>query len=185
MNSSRSKKENGPEAGKERLCAAPVDAVLKDCDEWVETGDPAQAAAKIEITIPGTVEAVGPAVEHIMKKVKEIGCIEGHEFEVEVALLEAAANAVEHGCGGDSAKQVSMWAACCPECGLLVVIQDPGDGFEPSQLPNPVDGENLLKTHGRGVWLINRLMDEVRYEKRGTEVRMHKRPNKKGEKSGG
>jgi serine/threonine-protein kinase RsbW len=154
-----------------------------DCTEWARTEALEDDENRIEIVIPGRVDAVGPAVDRIMSRVRETECIEGHEFEVEVALLEALANAVEHGCGGDEAKQVTVLAACCPECGLLVVIRDPGSGFEPENLPNPVEGENLYRTHGRGVWLINRLMDEVHYDKRGTELRMHKRSKKaKGRK---
>jgi anti-sigma regulatory factor (Ser/Thr protein kinase) len=47
-----------------------------------------------------------------------------------------------------------------------------------------VEGDNLLRTHGRGAWLINRLMDDVRYDKQGTEIRMRKKANKKPETAG-
>lgn len=129
----------------------------------------------LEMEIPGDVEAVAPAVNRIMDQVRQVGCIEGHEFEVEVALLEALANAVEHGCQGDPEKSVSVRVVCHSEHGLLVIVRDPGRGFEPGELPSPVEGENLFRTHGRGVWLINSLMDSVKYAKGGTEVHMHKK----------
>ncbi len=52
------------------------------------------------------------------------------------------------------------------------MIRDPGPGFDPSAIPNPVVGQNLFSTHGRGVFLINQLVDEVHYEKGGTEIHM-------------
>ena len=142
--------------------------------------DPELLEPMLEMIIPGDVEAVAPAVNRIMKQVQEVGCIEGHEFEVEVALLEALANAVEHGCQGDIEKTVSVRVVCHSEHGLLVIVRDPGKGFEPERLPSPVEGENLFRTHGRGVWLINSLMDAVKYDRGGTEVRMHKKRTKSG-----
>ncbi len=58
---------------------------------------------------------------------------------------------------------------------MLIVVRDPGDGFDPSNIPNPVVGENLYSNHGRGIYLINQLMDEVKYLKNGTEIRMIKK----------
>jgi serine/threonine-protein kinase RsbW len=54
----------------------------------------------------------------------------------------------------------------------LLVIRDPGKGFDPASLPSPIVGQNLFSTHGRGVFLINQLVDEVHYEKGGTEIHM-------------
>ncbi|MCD4749535.1 MAG: ATP-binding protein [Thermoanaerobaculales bacterium] len=155
------------------------DADWGKCVEWVRGADLSKVEARIEVTIPGKIEAVAPTVDRIIESIREEECIKGHEFEVEVALLEAIGNAVEHGCQEDRSKEVSIWVACCPECGLLVVIRDPGEGFDPSEIPNPVEQDNLLRTHGRGVWLINKLMDGVHYANGGTEIRMHKRPNVK------
>lgn len=130
----------------------------------------------LEMEIPGQVELVAPAVERIMGKIGGIECARGHEFEIEVALLEALGNAVEHGCGGDPTKVVDVWVGCHPEFGIVIVVRDPGPGFDPSGLPSPVEGQNIFRTHGRGVWLINQLMDAVHYASGGREIRMHKRP---------
>jgi len=181
MSAGRSNRKRRLSVAVDSRCPSATTSDPKDCDRWAESMDSDEGQSRIELTIPGLVEAVGPAVEHIMNRVREVGCVEGHEFEVEVALLEAMANAVEHGCRGDSTKEVSVWAVCCEQCGLLVVIRDPGLGFDPSRIPSPVEGDNLLRTHGRGVWLINRLMDDVRYDKQGTEIRMLKKANKKPE----
>ena len=58
--------------------------------------------------------------------------------------------------------------------GMIIVVKDPGSGFDPTDLPNPVVGENLYSEGGRGIFLINRLMDEVRFRDRGTEIWMRK-----------
>jgi serine/threonine-protein kinase RsbW len=62
--------------------------------------------------------------------------------------------------------------ACDESRGLLIVIRDPGAGFDPAAIPSPVVGQNLFSTHGRGIFLINQLMDEVHFEKGGTEIHM-------------
>jgi len=125
-------------------------------------------------SIPGRVDAIPPAVERIMEVVRELECASGSEFEVEIALTEALANAVVHGCRGASDKTVEVCVACDISRGILIVVRDPGEGFEPSDLPSPIEGENVYASHGRGVFLISQLMDEVRFERRGTEVWMRK-----------
>jgi serine/threonine-protein kinase RsbW len=52
------------------------------------------------------------------------------------------------------------------------VVSDPGAGFDPKSLPDPTVGKQLYKTHGRGIYLINHLMDEVRFKRRGAEIHM-------------
>lgn len=127
---------------------------------------------KLQKTLQARVEAIPPFVEGIMKIAQSIGCAAGKEREVEVALLEALTNAVVHGCKNDPNKEVECCVACDESRGLLIVIRDPGPGFDPSSIPSPIVGQNLFSTHGRGIFLINQLMDEVRYEKGGTEIHM-------------
>jgi serine/threonine-protein kinase RsbW len=127
---------------------------------------------KLQLSIPGSVTAVQPAVERILTTVRDTGCARGREFEVEVALCEALANAIRHGCGDDPGSRVQICVACDQRRNLVVVVRDPGPGFDPTTLPDPVEGERLLASHGRGVYLINRLVDEVRYERGGSELWM-------------
>lgn len=126
--------------------------------------------------IPGQVDAVGGAVDRVMELIEEKRCVFGREFEVEVALLEAVANAVKHGCKGDAGKEVELRVLCREDLGLLVIIRDPGEGFDPGAVPSPVDSENLLKTHGRGVWLMDQMMDTVTFREGGRKVLLHKKP---------
>ena len=55
---------------------------------------------------------------------------------------------------------------------VVIVVRDPGEGFVPSAVPNPLATENLHSTHGRGIYLINQLMDEVSFDRNGAEIRV-------------
>jgi serine/threonine-protein kinase RsbW len=137
--------------------------------------DPRDLALRLDVSLAADVSRVGVFVERIMTVVRSMGCAAGSEFEVELALTEALANAVKHGCKGDPAKTVRVTVECDQERGMLVIVRDPGDGFVPAELPDPLIGEQLFESHGRGIYLINRLMDEVRIERGGTEIWMRKK----------
>lgn len=131
---------------------------------------------KVDMTLPGDVNAISPVVQKVMAIVTEMGCAEGKEFEIELALREALANAIEHGSGHDPSKQIECCVACDHARGMLIIVRDPGPGFDPASIPSPILGQNLFSTGGRGIYLINQLMDEVRFEKGGTEIHMRTHP---------
>jgi len=137
--------------------------------------DPARLLLKLDFQLPGDVESIQPAVDEIMEVVASMECARGNEFEVEVALLEALANAVRHGCRNDPSKSIEVCVACEIDHGMLIIVRDPGTGFDPAEIPNPVHGENVFSDHGRGIFLINELMDDVEYKSGGTEIWMRKR----------
>ncbi len=136
--------------------------------------DPSRLKLRLHVVIAADVEAVSLFTDQVMDLVREIRCAEGKEHHLEISLREALANAVLHGCKADPEKEVECCVVCDEERGLLVVVRDPGSGFDPYNLPNPLIGQNLYSTHGRGIFLINQLMDEVRYERNGTEIHMRK-----------
>jgi serine/threonine-protein kinase RsbW len=127
---------------------------------------------RLDTMIDGRTDAIHPVVGSIMQIVRSMGCAAGKELEVETALLEALANAVVHGCKNDPTKKVECCVACDESRGMLIVIRDPGPGFDPKSIPNPIAGQNIFSTHGRGIFLINQLVDNVHYEKGGTEIHM-------------
>ena len=102
-------------------------------------------------------------------------CADGREDDIELALSEALANAVVHGAGSDPSKIVECDVACDEEHGMLIVVRDPGPGFDAGKISDPCYGENIYSSHGRGIYLINQLMDEVQFRKNGTEIHMIKR----------
>jgi anti-sigma regulatory factor (Ser/Thr protein kinase) len=129
----------------------------------------------LDVELPGRYDAISPVVERVLGTVVLMGCGAGKEFEIETALREALANAVRHGCAGDPDRKVQVCVACDKQRGMLIIVRDPGPGFDPAALGSPVEGEKVYWDHGRGIYLINQLMDEVSFHKGGTEIRMRKR----------
>jgi serine/threonine-protein kinase RsbW len=130
---------------------------------------------RLDLTLPGTPEGIAPLTDSVMAVVTEMGCAAGKEHEVQLALVEALANAIRHGCKEDKEKSVQCVVACDEERGMLIIVRDPGEGFDPAQVPSPLVGENIFEAHGRGIYLINQLMDSVTFERGGTEIHMLKK----------
>jgi serine/threonine-protein kinase RsbW len=130
---------------------------------------------KLSVTLSAEPNAVDPVVQSIMKIVREMKCADGREDDIELALSEALANAIVHGAGSDPSKIVECDVACDEERGMLIVVRDPGPGFDAEKIADPCCGENIYSSHGRGIYLINQLMDEVQFRNNGTEIHMLKR----------
>ena len=130
---------------------------------------------KLSVTLAADRNAIDPVVRSVMEVVRKTQCAPGREDDVELALAEALANAVVHGAKNDSSKIVECDVACNESGGLLIVVRDPGPGFDPAQISNPCVGENIYSNHGRGIFLINQLMDEVQFHKNGAEIHMIKK----------
>lgn len=131
-------------------------------------------ATKLDVTLAADENLIVPTVNRIMEVVSQIDCAKGKEFEIETAIIEALANAVKHGAKKDSSKKVQCIVVCEAEKGMLIVVRDPGEGFNPNSIPDCTVGENIYSDHGRGIYMINQLMDEVHFEKNGTEIHMRK-----------
>ena len=129
---------------------------------------------QLDIRVRAHTDSITPVVEAILALARQMKCAEGKEFEIETAVRESLANAIRHCCGEDSTKQVECCVACDESRGMLIVVRDPGPGFDPAAVPSPLVGENVYSTHGRGIYLINQLMDEVRFELGGREIHMRK-----------
>ena len=130
---------------------------------------------RLQVIVQPDISAIGPTVEKIMDAVRELECASASYFEIELALREALANAIVHGCKGNRDGKVEVCAACDQSRGILIVVRDPGPGFDPNQIPSPIQGQNIYSSGGRGVFLISQLMDEVHFKKGGTEIHMVKR----------
>ena len=144
------------------------------------TGSPCSLDAesldlKLSVKLSADRNAVDPVVRSVMNLVRDTKCAPGREDDIELALTEALANAGVHGAKNDPSKIVECDVACDAKGCLLIVVRDPGPGFDPTKLANPCAGENIYSNHGRGIFLINQLMDEVQFHKNGTEIRMIKR----------
>jgi serine/threonine-protein kinase RsbW len=96
---------------------------------------------------------------------------------ISMAVREAVINAIKHGNKEDRRKRVEIQYALAPD-GLSIRVTDQGKGFDLSQVPNPLDPENLLKPTGRGIFYMRAFMDEVDIRSSpegGTIVRLRKK----------
>src|SRR6266516_4153739 len=112
---------------------------------------------------------------------RRVGLDEDAMHWVGVAIRESVINAIKHGNRNDATKRVfvEFETTLPPEPpGLLIRVRDQGEGFDPDVLANPLDPENLLKSSGRGIFLIRNFMDDVQLQRApegGMEIRMTKR----------
>ena len=130
----------------------------------------------VEKVLESTLESVDSAEQTVLSEAEALGFDEDDLHRVGIALRECMVNAVVHGNRYNSRKKVHLKVIRTAES-LTVVIGDEGDGFDPTAVPDPLAGENLLRGSGRGVMLMQAFMDEFQISKRlpqGTEVKMVK-----------
>jgi serine/threonine-protein kinase RsbW len=128
----------------------------------------------LDRTVPADAEAIATVVDVISETLARLEVPEQKRLEVSLAVQEALTNAVVHGCGNDPSKQVRCRLKLDPHGRIVIIVTDPGPGFSADFLTNPKQREMLHADHGRGVYLIRQLMDEVQFERGGSEIRMWK-----------
>jgi len=136
---------------------------------------PYTSTCEMNIVVPAEPASIPKVSEGVKQLLQGKGWTEDEVMPVELALDEALANAIRHGCKNDPSKKVQCIVTTDDHGELVIAVRDPGPGFEPAKVPNPLEGENLFKGSGRGVFLINQLMDEVGFADGGREVQMKKR----------
>jgi serine/threonine-protein kinase RsbW len=99
---------------------------------------------------------------------------------VGVAVRESVINAIKHGNASDERKRVfvEFTPLGADGSGIAIKVRDQGPGFDPDTLPDPLAPENMLKSSGRGIFLIRNFMDEMRLQRAaegGMEMVMVKR----------
>ena len=110
-----------------------------------------------------------------------VGLDEDAQHWVGVAIRESVINAIKHGNRLDANKRVVVEFSTAKRADLLellICVRDQGEGFDPTKVANPLAEENLLKSSGRGIFLIQNFMDDVqlvRAPEGGMEIRMTKR----------
>ena len=128
---------------------------------------------RINETIASDLEAA----ERIQNRI--IGLLETLEFSardvfgMRLALEEAIVNAIKHGNRMDPSKSVKV--LCEADASrAVVIIEDEGPGFAPTDVPDPTAEENLEKPGGRGIMLMKAFMTRVEYNQKGNRVRLEK-----------
>lgn len=111
-------------------------------------------------------------VEGFLKKVRRSVHLDEIQFhKLMVSLSEAVNNAIIHGNRQEAGKKVTVRCEILPGW-LVVVVTDQGRGFRPKNVKNPLRARNLLRTSGRGVFLMRTLMDKVEFDVHRTGSRV-------------
>ena len=127
-----------------------------------------------DFVLHGNLAALPPGRDAIMEFVHEHCTDEQQEIDIFLTLQEALANAMLHGCHDDASKLVHCTVEITPSA-FKFTVKDPGEGFNPGgAIDSTEDGTNLTQ-HGRGIFLMRSLMDEVTYRHNGTELHLMKR----------
>ena len=125
-----------------------------------------------DFVFAGDAAAIPDGRDAILQFLADHGISDEEEIDVLVAVQEALANAVFHGCGNDRSKQIECTVELNPS-EINIVLRDPGPGFDTSLGDAAEDGTNLTQ-HGRGIMLMRSLMDEITYRHGGSELHMKK-----------
>lgn len=113
--------------------------------------------------------AILPLAENIARKVKQLTGSKDDAFRVKLCLEEALTNAMRHGNKLDRRLKVSVKITLTPSR-IVIDIRDQGKGFDHARVPDPTAPERSAKPSGRGVFLMRKLMDSVRYFDKGRRV---------------
>jgi anti-sigma regulatory factor (Ser/Thr protein kinase) len=164
-----------PEFRRQRKVNAPGPAYAI----MTKANDPVEFAGegyelKLDVTIPATLTAVEDVVARIVALLHEMEFGEEKEYGVTLAVHEALVNAVTHGADSDPGKNVRCCVASNTAKSIVIMVRDPGPGFDPQVVPDCKEAESIYSGHGRGVYLMAKLMDKIEFHERGTEVRLKK-----------
>jgi len=133
--------------------------------------------SELRNSFPSDLDTVSPLLDQLMQFISRYRPEDANNFEIELALREALVNAIVHGNQQDPHTHVHITCRCTMDGNVSIRVEDEGKGFEHDAVPDPTTTANLLRTHGRGIYLIRTLMDEVYFERGGSVVHMHKRAN--------
>ena len=130
---------------------------------------------RVSYTLNSTLETVNNAEQTASQMAADCGFDDDDVMKIAMAVREAAVNAVLHGNAYDPAKKVKL-AFEQNGRALVITIRDQGKGIDLNAIPDPLAPENLLKTSGRGIFLIRSFMDEVEIHpsRAGTEIKLIK-----------
>jgi serine/threonine-protein kinase RsbW len=135
---------------------------------------------RVSYTLDSTLDSVNHVESTASEVAAKAGFSEDEQYNIAMAVREAAVNAVLHGNQRDPAKKFFVAYETTGDA-LVITITDQGPGLDPSVIPDPLAPENLMKGSGRGIFLIRAFMDEVRFRNvaPGTEITLIKHVSRK------
>lgn len=140
-------------------------------------GVPKPTRRNDQIEIPSALDYLPQVDEFIEKRLKKLGIKKNLIYDVAISVSEVVTNAVVHGNKNDSKKKVKI-SLKTDSSRVEVSVQDEGTGFDRECVRSPIDEGNILREAGRGLLIVESLMDEVNIScgpQGGTRVKITKR----------
>lgn len=129
------------------------------------------------VAFPSSQEFLSAVDRYVEGELKKAGFAKEVIADVAISVSEFVNNAILHGNRKDESKQVTLELFRTP-AEVVIYVEDEGEGFDQNQVANPLEGENLLKEVGRGIFIAKMLVDAVEFErgkKGGTRVKLTKK----------
>lgn len=149
----------------------------RKCTKTNRSGDRAPFI-ELRLNVPSRAAAISPVADRVRRFITDLTLSNHASYgvdEIETALREALSNAIVHGNHEMPGKRAYVVCRCSMDGEVSLRIRDEGVGFDSRAVEDPTTPVNLLRTHGRGIYLMKALMDEVSFEEHGTVVQMRKR----------
>jgi serine/threonine-protein kinase RsbW len=137
-------------------------------------GAGSEVSELLDVRLAADLKAIGKLTDTISGILERNEVEQEKRQEIALAVQEALANAVVHGCNSDPSKEIRCRLRRDDRGTIVVIVTDPGPGFSPATISDPKRPERRYAGGGRGVYLIRQLMDEVHFEQGGNQIIMRK-----------
>ncbi len=115
------------------------------------------------LTFPSTTDQIAKVDEFLETWLRKIGVPEDTIANLAIAVTELVNNAIKHGNKLQKNKMVTV-SITYASGRIEVAVSDEGEGFDPEDIADPLAEENLLKEIGRGIFIVNSLIDKVKFQ---------------------
>jgi serine/threonine-protein kinase RsbW len=119
---------------------------------------------RVDVTLESQLDSVSLAEEMCTRIAAAAGFDDDDCFKIGMSVREGVINAYNYGSQKQPGKKIFLTFELTPEK-LIVRVQDEGKGFRLEDVPDPLADENLLKSSGRGIFLMRSFMDEFDVQK--------------------
>jgi len=121
------------------------------------------------IFIESRIENISKIEKLIDEVSEEVGINSEVYGKMLIATVEAVNNSIIHGNQEDETKKVIVQLVVKEDV-VSIFIEDEGPGFNFYNVPDPTTPENIENIHGRGVYLMKHLADDVIFHGNGNKV---------------
>ncbi len=137
---------------------------------------PDGTTSRVSLTLASTLASVATVEENALEFARSAGFDADTASNIAMVAREAAVNAIIHGNRYNLIRNVTATFEITTAA-LTIKVADQGAGLDVAALPDPLAPENLLRSSGRGVFLMRAFMDEVSFRdlNPGTEITLLKR----------